>query len=454
MTEQSSAALGRPTGAFVGASWVALGLGATLFFIGLWNARMLLSEKGFYFSVFLLGLFAAISVQKAVRDREEGVPVSNLFVGISWFGTGMTIVLLCVGLWNAELARSESHLRAIIETEPECIKILDARGHLVTMNAAGLAMIEADSLGQVTGQAATPGCEVGEDQHPLAGRVDGLHDLFQAGQLAGATGQPLPVVAVCRRVVADLLERCDGGEDRAFLLLAQLVGDVDQQVVEHGLVEADLLGSHRAVVQLVDLVRQLGGDLGLALRTSEQQDAVECPQRGFAVARHLCDERRPRPDQARVGEIEDCPQVGDAVLDRRAGECEAGVGGDPAQLLRGVAGRVLDRLRLVEHHRAPLQRGQLVHVANGGGIGGDHDVGLVDRTHERLVADGCSQILVLVSGDLTVLEAEPGIEALPEADASDSAVVRGASFALDPGCWPECAGAVSPAAPDAVCDAA
>jgi len=53
---------------------------------------------------------------------------------------------------EAELARSESHLRAIIETEPECIKILDARGHLVTMNAAGLAMIEADSLGQVTGQ--------------------------------------------------------------------------------------------------------------------------------------------------------------------------------------------------------------------------------------------------------------------------------------------------------------
>ncbi|WP_460801865.1 YiaA/YiaB family inner membrane protein [Microbacterium sp. GXF6406] len=29
---------------------------------------MLLSEKGFYLTVFLLGLFAAISVQKNVRD--------------------------------------------------------------------------------------------------------------------------------------------------------------------------------------------------------------------------------------------------------------------------------------------------------------------------------------------------------------------------------------------------
>lgn len=60
--QKQQAVLGRPTGAFVGASWVALGIGASLFFIGLYNARMLLSEKGFFFSVFLLGIFAAISV--------------------------------------------------------------------------------------------------------------------------------------------------------------------------------------------------------------------------------------------------------------------------------------------------------------------------------------------------------------------------------------------------------
>jgi PAS domain S-box-containing protein len=54
---------------------------------------------------------------------------------------------------EAELAlqQSEAHLRAIIENEPECIKILDAQGRLKQMNPAGLAMLEADSLQQIVG---------------------------------------------------------------------------------------------------------------------------------------------------------------------------------------------------------------------------------------------------------------------------------------------------------------
>jgi diguanylate cyclase (GGDEF)-like protein/PAS domain S-box-containing protein len=49
------------------------------------------------------------------------------------------------------LRESEAHLKAIIETEPECIKILDAQGLLLQMNPAGLEMIEADSFAQVKG---------------------------------------------------------------------------------------------------------------------------------------------------------------------------------------------------------------------------------------------------------------------------------------------------------------
>ena len=54
-------------------------------------------------------------------------------------------------LAEAKLVENESRLRAIIENEPECIKIIDAQGHLKQMNPAGLAMIEADSLEQVIG---------------------------------------------------------------------------------------------------------------------------------------------------------------------------------------------------------------------------------------------------------------------------------------------------------------
>lgn len=96
-----------PSPAFIAASWAALIIGITSFIIGLWNADMELNEKGYYFTVLLFGLFSAISVQKAVCDQIEGIPVTNLYYSISWFCTITSIVLLVVGLWNAELLRSE-----------------------------------------------------------------------------------------------------------------------------------------------------------------------------------------------------------------------------------------------------------------------------------------------------------------------------------------------------------
>lgn len=38
--------------------------------LGLWNATMALSEKGFYIMAFLLSLFGAVAVQKNIRDLE------------------------------------------------------------------------------------------------------------------------------------------------------------------------------------------------------------------------------------------------------------------------------------------------------------------------------------------------------------------------------------------------
>lgn len=93
--------------AFIGASWVALLLGVVAFNVGLWNAAMALNEKGYYFTVLMYGLFAAISVQKSVRDRLEGIPVTNLYYGISWVSVLLTVLLLSVGLWNATLTLSE-----------------------------------------------------------------------------------------------------------------------------------------------------------------------------------------------------------------------------------------------------------------------------------------------------------------------------------------------------------
>jgi PAS domain S-box-containing protein len=54
------------------------------------------------------------------------------------------------------LRLSEQHLKSIIETSPECVKLVDADGILLQINAAGLAMIEADNAHDVLGQCVYP----------------------------------------------------------------------------------------------------------------------------------------------------------------------------------------------------------------------------------------------------------------------------------------------------------
>src|ERR1700761_992610 len=77
----------KPSNAFIGASWIALGAGTLGYLIGLYRAEMQLNEKGYYFTVLMFALFAVVSLQKSVRDRLEGVPVTDLYYGISWFAT-------------------------------------------------------------------------------------------------------------------------------------------------------------------------------------------------------------------------------------------------------------------------------------------------------------------------------------------------------------------------------
>lgn len=97
----------KPTAAFIGASWSALLIAVTSYCIGLWNADMQLNEKGYYFTILLFGLFSVISLQKAVRDRLEGIPITEIYYSLSWFSTIAAIVLLIIGLWNADLFLSE-----------------------------------------------------------------------------------------------------------------------------------------------------------------------------------------------------------------------------------------------------------------------------------------------------------------------------------------------------------
>ena len=103
----------KPTGAFIAASWLAMLAGALVYLIGLWNAGMALNEQGYYFILLMYGLFSAVSLQKSVRDRLEGIPVTGIYHSLCWVSLGLSILLLTVGLWNATLADSEKGFYAM-----------------------------------------------------------------------------------------------------------------------------------------------------------------------------------------------------------------------------------------------------------------------------------------------------------------------------------------------------
>ncbi|MBI3479857.1 MAG: PAS domain S-box protein [Nitrosomonadales bacterium] len=89
------------------------------------------------------------------HDTQQG-----LFQLWAFFFTLVFIELMVVALQSgrkqAEVAlqQSEWQLRTIIETEPECVKLLANDGTVLQMNSAGLRMLEADTPGQLIGQKA------------------------------------------------------------------------------------------------------------------------------------------------------------------------------------------------------------------------------------------------------------------------------------------------------------
>ncbi|QNM86348.1 hypothetical protein H9W90_04275 [Polaribacter pectinis] len=103
----------KPTPAYIGASWGVVIIGLLSYCIGLWNAGMELNEKGYYFAILLMGIYAVISLQKAVRDKAEQIKVSEMYYGISWVIVIASLLLLIIGLRNADLELSEKGFYAI-----------------------------------------------------------------------------------------------------------------------------------------------------------------------------------------------------------------------------------------------------------------------------------------------------------------------------------------------------
>lgn len=91
----------RPSSAFIAAARASLAIGIGAYLIGLWTSAMSFNEKGFYFASLLLGLFAAISLQKTVRDKLEGIRVTGTYLNVCWVALLAALSMVAVGLFNA-----------------------------------------------------------------------------------------------------------------------------------------------------------------------------------------------------------------------------------------------------------------------------------------------------------------------------------------------------------------
>ncbi len=98
----------------------------------------------------------ALGMVMGVRANGEEFPIEAAISQIGVEGARFyTVILRDITerkRLEQELAEREALLRAIIETEPECVKLLDLDGTVRTMNAAGLAMIEATNSADVVGR--------------------------------------------------------------------------------------------------------------------------------------------------------------------------------------------------------------------------------------------------------------------------------------------------------------
>lgn len=141
----------------------------------------------------------------------------------------------------AALTESEARLRAIFDTEPECVKLMAADGSLLEMNPAGLRLLEADSFQQIENQCVFP-LVVEEHRRAfrdLTGRVfrgeSGTLEFeiiglkgrqrwleTHASPLRDAAGKVTALLGITRDITErKLAERQRAGELRVFELLAR-----------------------------------------------------------------------------------------------------------------------------------------------------------------------------------------------------------------------------------------
>lgn len=235
------------------------------------------------------------------------------------------------------LRAREMHLRTVVDAEPECVKILAADGTLKEMNAAGLAMIEADDLEQAQGQALIK-LIAPEHRATFAAFMDsvarGNKGVFEF-EIVGLRGtrrwlesHAVPMVEedgerVVLAVTRDITERKRAQAQLAFLAHHDVLTGLPNRALytdrlQQAMIEAD---RHKRMVGVVflDLDRfknvndTLGHDAGDALLKAVSERLIGAVRKGDTVARLSGDEFT--LILADMGQLEDAARIAQKILD-------------------------------------------------------------------------------------------------------------------------------------------
>lgn len=199
------------------------------------------------------------------------------------------------------LRESEQRLRAIIETEPECVAVVDSAMEVLEMNAAGLAMFEADTVAEVRSRGLMSFVEVEHrdafaalHQRVMAGEhgtleyeLSGLRGTrrwlaVHAAPMRDAEGRVTTLLGVTHDITArrraelerltleaqlrqahkmESVGRLAGGVAHDFNnMLAVILGHTEkamEQIDPMQPLHADLVEIHQAAARSADLTRQL-----------------------------------------------------------------------------------------------------------------------------------------------------------------------------------------------------
>jgi len=107
----------------------------------------------------LVWIYTSDSVLNWVVHDLETVRTISIFKGSAYVLLTSLLLYILIGRFDRKLAQSEKatrsselFLRTILNTEPDCVKMLDPDGKLIMMNRAGLNLIEADTFEEVSGK--------------------------------------------------------------------------------------------------------------------------------------------------------------------------------------------------------------------------------------------------------------------------------------------------------------